>query len=214
MVDFVNAKRGRTMTQTVENAVKNRIFAHGRGWCFTPKHFLDIGTNDSVRQALSKLQKQKIIRRIAQGLYDYPKEHKTLGIIPPNVDAVAKAIAEKNGAKIQPAGAYAANLIGLSEQVPGKVVFLTDGPPKKLRIGKLEIAFKQATVKNMFAASSKEILVVQALKFIGKDHIGQAEIQTIKAFLKETPRSEFERNLKFAPQWIRKILFDAMGDEL
>jgi hypothetical protein len=202
------------MSQTVENAVKNKIISQGRGWCFTPKHFLGIGSYASVRKALSELQKEKMIRRITQGLYDYPREHKTLGTIPPNIEAVARAIAEKNGAKIQPSGAYAANLIGISEQVPGRVIFLTDGPPKKLKIGKLEIIFKQATVKNMFAAGSKESLLVQALKFIGKDHIDQNTIQTVKKFLHGTNRREFEKNLQFAPQWIRQILFDIMKDDL
>ena len=202
------------MLQGIENTVKNRIFGHGRGWCFTPKHFLDLGNDVSVRQALSHLQKKNVIRRVAQGLYDYPREHKTLGTIPPNIDAVAKAIAEKNGAKIQPSGAYAANLIGLSEQVPGRVVFLTDGPPKKLKVGKLEISFKQATVKNMYAAGSKEALVIQAFKYIGEDHIDQRILQKTKKFIKGAGQSEFENNLKFAPQWIRSILFNLMKGEL
>jgi hypothetical protein len=200
--------------QTIENAVRSRVFGHGRGWCFTPKHFLDLGNDTSIRKALSLLQKQKVIRRIAQGLYDYTREHETLGMVSPNIDAVAKAIAEKNGAKIQPSGAYAANLIGLSEQVPGRVVFLTDGPPKKLKIGKLEINFKQATVKNMFAAGSREALVIQALKFMGKEHIDDIILRTTKKFLKRSNRKEFEKNMQFAPQWIRSLLFDLMEKEL
>ena len=213
MVDYVK-RIDKFMSHTVENAVKNKILGHGRGWCFTVKHFLGIGSNISIRKALSDLQHVKLIRRISQGLYDYPRVHKTLGIIPPNIEAVAKAVAEKNGAKIQPAGAYAANLIGISEQVPGKVVFLTDGPPKKLRIGNLEIIFKQATVKSMFASGSKEALVVQALKFIGKNNIDQSAIQAAKKFLHGSNRKEFERNLQFAPQWVRQILFETMKEIL
>jgi len=194
--------------------MKNRILSHGKGWCFTPKHFLDLGNDTSVRKFLSLLQKQGFIRRLAQGLYDFPREHDVLGRIPPNIDAVVKAIAEKNGAKTQPTGAYAANLIGISDQVPGRVVFLTDGPPKKLKIGKLEIVFKQATVKNMFATGSREALVIQALKFMGKDQIDEIALQTAKNFLKASKRREFEKNIKFAPQWIRSILLELMQDEL
>ena len=208
MVSFVKGIEAIRVTQSVESKVKKAIVGHGRGWCFTPKHFLDIGSDASVRKALSELQKQKVIRRIAQGLYDYPREHKVLGVVAPNIDVVAKAIAEKNGAKIQPSGAYAANLIGLSEQVPGRVVFLTDGPPKKLKIGKLEILFKQATVKNMYAAGTKEALVIQAFKFMGRDHIDSKMLQTTKRFLKGVKRVDLEKNIKFAPDWIRSILFD------
>lgn len=98
----------------------------------------------SVRSALSRLQRDKVIRRLTQGLYEYPREHEALGILPPQVEVVGKAIAEKNGIRMQPAGAYAANLVGLSEQVPGRIDFLTNGPSKKVKIGKLEIIFRTA----------------------------------------------------------------------
>lgn len=202
------------MTQPIDIKVKNRIIKHGPGWVFTPKHFLDLGSPVNVRQILFRLEKKKVVRRIAQGLYDYPIEHKTLGKVPPNIDAVAQAIAEKNGAKVQASGAYAANRTGLSEQVPARAVFLTDGPPKTLKLGKLEIVFKQTTVKNMAAAGSKEAMLVQALKHMGKDHIDERMLQAAKAFLKGTTRREFERNLKFAPQWVRSILFKLMENEL
>ena len=124
------------MTESIVNAVKNRIIEHGRGWCFTPKHFLDLDSDTGVRSALSRLQNVKMIRRLAQGIYDYPREHQALGPLPPKVEDIAKAIAEKNGIRFQPTGAYASNLIGLSEQVPGRIVFLTNGSSKKFKIGK------------------------------------------------------------------------------
>jgi Family of unknown function (DUF6088) len=73
------------MSQSIEAAVKNRITDHGRGWCFTPMHFSDLGSDASIRKALSQLQKQNIIRRLAQGVYDYPKMHDLLGLIPPDL---------------------------------------------------------------------------------------------------------------------------------
>ncbi len=105
------------MMQPIIIAVKNRIIGHGRGWCFTAKHFLDLDSETGVRTALFRLQRDNMIRRLTQGLYEYPRQHKSLGVLPPQVDEVAKAIAEKNGIRIQPSGAYAANLVGLSEQV-------------------------------------------------------------------------------------------------
>lgn len=202
------------MAQYIVNAVKSKIYGHGRGWVFTPQHFADLGSDTGVRTALSRLQKEKVIRRVAQGIYDYPRTHKTLGILSPSVDAIAKAFAEKNGAQIQASGAYAANLIGLSEQVPGRVIFLTDGPTGKLKVGKLEISFKKTTVRNMFAAGSQEALVIQAYKFMKEKNINQIMLETTKKFLKGTTRSKFEKNLKLAPHWIRAILFELMENEL
>ena len=119
------------MRHSIESIVKNRIIEHGRGWCFTPMHFADLGSDASIRKAFSQLQKQKFIRRLAQGVYDYPKIHEILGVIPPDLNEVAKAIAEKDRVQIQPAGAHAANLVGLSMQVPGRVIFLTEGSIQK-----------------------------------------------------------------------------------
>lgn len=150
--------------------MKNRILSHGQGWCFTPKHFIDLDDDTSVRKFLSLLQKQGFIRRLAQGLYDLPREHEVLGKVPPNIDDIAKAIAEKNGAKIQPAGAYATNLIGISDQVPGRVIFLTDGqtllfdyPTQTSKGGYIEPSVKTANHekvgKILTVAETQKVLV-------------------------------------------------------
>ncbi len=199
------------MGQSIEIAVKNRIIDHGRGWCFTPVHFSDLGSDASIRKALSQLQKQNVIRRLAQGIYDYPKTHDLLGLIPPDLNEVAKAIAEKNGVQIQPAGAYAANLVGLSVQVPGRIIFLTEGPSRKVKIGNQEIIFKKATKKVMSSAGTREGLLIQALKNLGKDHINQIARAQISKFLKGSSEKEVRQNMKFAPAWIRALIFEIMG---
>jgi len=200
------------MPQSVVNAVKNRILGHGRGWCFTPRHFLDLDSDTGVRSALSRLQRDKMIRRLAQGLYEYPREHDVLGVLPPQVEEIAKAIAEKNGLRIQPSGAYAANIVGLSEQVPGRVIFLTNGPAKKLKIGKLEIVFRTAREKTL-QASGKVGLVIQALKNLGKEHVDDVARARVKRFLKDTSSQEIKKNLKYAPQWVRQIILELTENE-
>jgi hypothetical protein len=199
------------MRQSIEIAVKNRIIEQGRGWCFTPMHFSDLGSDTSIRKALSQLQKQNIIRRLAQGVYDYPKIHDLLGTIPPDLNEVAKAIAEKNGVQIQPAGAHAANLVGLSLQVPGRVMFLTEGPSRKVKIGNQEIIFKKTTKKIMSSAGTREGLLIQALKNLGKDHIDQVARAQVSKFLKDSKENEIRQNMKFAPAWIRSLFFEIMG---
>lgn len=194
----------------IEVMIKNRIIAHGRGWCFTSMDFLDMGSDASIRKALSNLQKQKIIRRLAQGIYDYPKIHDQLGTIPPDLNEVAKAIAEKNGVQIQPAGAHAANLVGLSSQVPGRLIFLTEGPSRKVKIGNQEIIFRKATKKNMSSAGTREGLLIQALKNLGKDNIDKITRVRVAKFLKNSSEKEIRQNLKFAPAWIRNLVFEIL----
>lgn len=198
------------MRHSAEAAIKNRITEHGAGWCFTPFHFSDLENDTSIRKALSQLEKQKFIRRLARGLYDYPQKHNTLGIIPPDLNKVAKAIAEKNGVVIQPAGAHAANLVGLSTQVPGRIIFLTEGASKKVKIGNQEIIFKKTTKKNMLSAGTREGLLIQALKNLGKDHIDQKARIQIAKFLEDSPKEEIKKNMKFAPAWIRTLVFEIL----
>jgi len=198
------------MRLSIEDSIKKRIVERGRGWCFTSMNFFDLGNNPSIRKALSSLQEQKIIRRLAQGIYDYPKIHDVLGIIPPDLNEVAKVIAEKNGVQIQPAGAHAANLVGLSGQVPGRIIFLTEGPSRKVKISDQEIVFKKTTKKIMSSAGTREGLLIQALKNLGKAHIDQIARMRIAKFLKDSSEKEIRSNTKFAPAWIKKLIFEIM----
>jgi hypothetical protein len=205
---------GLKMSQTVENAIKSKIYGHGRGWAFTPKDFSGLGSSEAIRLSLFNLEKQKFIRRVIRGVYDYPKQHNLLGLLSPDIDAVVNALAEKNGFKVQPTGAYAANALGLSDQVPGQAVFLTDGRSKKFKLGKLQIILKYTSLKNMHAAGTREAMVIQALKFMQQDHVDEVMLLKIKKHLTGSTRTQFERNLKYAPEWIRTTLFKLMEGEL
>jgi len=111
------------MSQSIDSKVLSRIYGKKRGWVFTPIHFFDLGNRTAIDQSLGRLAKFGTIRRLARGLYDYPEKHTTLGYLPPNYERIAQALAGRDSLKIQPSGAYAANLLGLSEQVPAKIVF-------------------------------------------------------------------------------------------
>src|SRR5208282_6461308 len=117
-------KRQPKSTQVIEPKARAIIFGHGRGWVFTPRDLTQLGDPRSVGMALTRLSRKGTIRQLARGLYDYPIDHPTLGRIPPSADAIAKALAARDETRLQPAGAYAANILGLSEQVPTRVVFL------------------------------------------------------------------------------------------
>ena len=194
------------MAQSIENKIKNRIYGKGRGWVFTSNHFIGLGSDEAIRKSLSRLENEGFIRRLAQGLYDYPESHKTLGFIPPDVAKVGKAMAEKYSTAIQPSGAYAANLLGLSEQVPAKIVFLTDGASKTIKVGKQEIIFKKTTPKNMKTAGTITGLVLQALRYIGKDNVTEEIIRKLRLRLTAEDRKRLKLDRQLVPVWIRKII--------
>jgi len=126
-----------------------------------------MGSTESVRIALFRLVKKKTIRRLANGLYDYPREHEQLGLLSPSPDAIARALAHRDAIRVQPTGAYAANLLGLSEQVPAKVVHLTEGSTRRVKLDSREIRFKRTTPRNMVTAGRIGGTVIQALSYIG-----------------------------------------------
>ncbi len=156
--------------------------------------------------ALTRLTRKGIIRQLARGLYDYPIEHPTLGRIPPSADAIAKALTERDATRVQPAGAYAANVLGLSEQVPTRVVFLTDGPSRRIRIGQREIVLKHTTLRNMATAGRKSGTIIQALRYIGRRNVDDRVLRIIDRKLSAEERAQLAKDLAYAPGWIADLL--------
>ena len=156
-------------------------------------------------KALSRLTARGIIRRLARGLYEYPREHPELGTLSPNLEKVAKALAGKHRIRLQPAGAYAANLLGLSEQVPAKIVFLTDGPSRTVKIGRQEIHLRRTTPRNMAAAGRLSGLLMQAFRSLGREHIAQQRLAYLKRTLPARERKQLIKDLQLAPTWMHRF---------
>ena len=192
--------------QAIANKIVSRIYGNGRGWCFTPKEFADLGSTESVRIALFRLVKKKTIRRLAKGLYDYPLEHEQLGLLSPSPDAVARALAYRDAIRIQPTGAYATNLLGLSEQVPAKIVYLTDGRARRVKLGGREIRLKHTTPRNMTTAGRISGTVIQALSFIGKDRLTTVHVETLRRKLSADDKKCLSNDRIHAPSWRDKWL--------
>jgi len=191
--------------QSVTNKILSRIYGKKRGWVFTPGHFRDLGNDLSIRKALQTLTDREQIQRLARGLYQYPKEHPKLGVLAPTPEQIARALAGKDNLRIQPSGDYAANLLGLTDQVPAKVVFLTDGTKREIKVGHQEIILKQTTPKNMATAGRISGLVIQALRALGKDHVDDQLIATLANRLSADDRRHLMNDIRYAPAWIGAI---------
>jgi uncharacterized protein DUF6088 len=192
------------MLQVVQIKVLDRIYGKGRGWVFTPKRFLDLGSRDAVDQALFRLSQQGTIRKLSRGLYDYPKQHPQLGLLSPDPDAVAKALSEKHEIRLQPSGAFAVNRLGLSQQVPAKMVYLTDGPEKSVKVRDQTIQLRRTTPKNMATAGSISGLVIQAFRYLGKEGITSSHIATLRRVLSADDRKRLWRDRIYAPAWMHR----------
>ena len=171
-----------------------------------PTDFLDLGSRQAIDLALHRLVSKGTIRRLARGIYDYPKMHPVLGPLLPPPEGIAKAIAGRQQARLQPAGAYAANLLGLSEQVPAKVVFLTDALSRTVQIGSMMIQLRQTTPRNMATAGRLSGLAIQAMHHLGKAYVTPDRIAHLKRTLPADKRQALIKDIKFAPAWMHSIL--------
>ena len=190
-----------------EKQIIARIRAHGRGFVFTTKLFSAFTDESaSIRTALTRLVQKKSIRRLAQGLYDLPEVHPKLGLIMPTIEKVIEAIKTSDAIEVQPTGAYAANLLGLSTQIPMKIELYTNGPKKKIQFGNQEILLKPTTPKNMIGAGKKAGLILHALRQIGKDNISIEMIEQIKSQIEEKDIKHIKKQIQFAPVWIAKVM--------
>ena len=192
--------------QSIDNKIINRIYGHGKGWAFTPAHFSDLGSRDAVASALKRYRQSGLIRQLARGLYDYPRTDPELGVMSPSPDAVARALAGRDVVRLQPSGAYAANLLGLSTQVPMKIVYLTDGRSRTVQIGKQKIILKQTTPRNMAAAGKISGLVIQTFRHLGQKHVDEDTIARLDHRLDADARKQLLKDLRFAPAWIAEIM--------
>ncbi len=188
--------------KTVGDRILAEISRQKKGWCFSQKDFLGIAGRDAIDQSLSRLVRAGSVRRFGWGLYDVPSYSETLKTtLSPDIDQVARAMARKNGWRIQPSGAIAANMLGLSTQVPAKVVYLSDGPSKTLKIGNSIIYFKQTAPKNMTGDESSD-LVIQALKYMGRENVDDAMIDKIRRQLPEKHKRQLLKDARFRTDWI------------
>jgi hypothetical protein len=192
--------------QSIENKMVRRILGMGKGAVFSPGTFLDLGSRRAVDIALHRLVKIGKVRRLTRGLYDYPQHHRVFGVVYPSPEEVAKAIAGKEAVRFQPSGAYAANLLGLSDQVPAKIVFLTEGRAKRVRIGRQEIVLKRTSPRNMATAGRISGLIIQALRYLGRGHVDDQTVAKLKHKLAEADRRALLKDVPYAPAWIGEIM--------
>lgn len=194
------------MRTNTTNAILRKIRAKRRGWVFTPKQFANLGTRAAVDQALSRLSRGGEIRRLARGIYEFPKIHPKIGVLSPSPEAIAQAVAERTGSRIMVSGAKAANLLGLSTQVPLQNLFLTEGPSRTVRIGNQTVSLRHVAPSKMLGAGSEAGIVIQAVRSLGPEGIAETSVRALAARLPLAVKSALKRLAPAAPAWSQPVL--------
>ena len=193
-----------------DNAVRERILGLERGAIFFPSDFDDIATDTAVRQTLSRMVKRSEIIRVSRGIYCYPRSNPALGldIIPPSTEDIAQRIAERDKVKIIPTGDQALNQLGLSTQVPGNAVYITNGARKKINLDKgRSIVFKESNEFRLFDFKSKVMmLAISAMRSIGEARVSDDILSAIRKIVRNVSPEIYRHDIRLAPAWVRKEL--------
>lgn len=183
------------------------------GSVFLPDTFAALGSRSAIDKALQRLVAEGVLRRLSRGLYDKPRHDDLLGTLWPSVETIVKVIAGKDKLRTQPTGVYAANMLGLSEQVPAKVVLLTDGISRTVQAGPMQIRLQRTTPRQMAAAGRLSGLLIQAFKSMGVKHITPAHIERLRKNIPAAERAKVMKDLALAPAWMRPLLRQVAQEE-
>lgn len=197
-------------TQTTEYNILIKIRKAARGTLFFTDDFLSFGSAKAVSKVLERLVISNELQRVARGIYARLASDPYLGLLKPTTEDIAEAIRRRDKARIIPTGSLALNALGLSTQVPINVVYYTDGSARKIELGNQRIVFKKTSPKNLSAIGKISSLVILALKEIGQGNVTEEELKIILSHLKKEDPYRLEHDIKIAPEWIRKIMRQAI----
>lgn len=193
---------------STHSRIEQEIDRYKPGKILFPADFLELGSPEAIHMTLSRLADQKVLTRLGKGIYLKPKEDPLLGPVLPSIEDIAHAIATKEQVIIRPTGSYALNKLGLSTQVPMKVVFLTNGSRRRIRVGKAIITFKPTTPKNLAAKNEIVFLSIQSLIELGEKNTTEKVKLAITNILGHVPPSIIREDARSAPQFACKVLLD------
>jgi hypothetical protein len=196
----------RAVDSSIDAAISRRVRRAKPGSVFTPALFAEEGGRAAVDKALQRLVAREELRRLSRGLYDKPRQDPLLGTLWPSVEAVVSALTGKDRLRLQPTGVYAANLLGLSDQVPARVEFLTDGTSRTVKAGPMHIVLKRTTPRQMAAAGRTSGLVIQALRSLGPEHVTPQRIKKLRRTLPIDQRRALLKDVTLAPGWLQPTL--------
>lgn len=207
----------RLIMNKVPSRIQSRIKARSKlGWVFSPVDFLDVGSRAAVDQALSRMVKAGVVRRLARGLYDVPRFNALLNsYAPPDHNQIIQAISRRDGIRVVNDNVVHANGLGLTNAVPAKLTYLTDGPSKTIKVGGWSMRMKHATPAFMSIATSKSGPVFQALMWLGKDVAKTSNDLPLKIRTKVPVNvmADVKRRANRFPVWMKHVIDNAVAGD-
>lgn len=194
-----------------------QICKFNAGRAFSAFDFLEIAPAATINRSLSRLADDGKIRRIIQGIYDRPEFSALLQeYVAPQMDEVAHALARRFQWTIAPSEDTALNLLHLSTQVPVVWTYVSDGPYRTYHYKNTDISFKHKATREIKNMDRKTLLMIQALRGLGKDNISEESIRILQNSFSQKEKDMILRELRSAPNWIQmeaKKICTSEGDK-
>jgi hypothetical protein len=189
--------------QTVAENILSQTKTLPEGALISAKEFLHLGSRDAVDQALKRLKERKELLPLYRGVYVRPVKTR-FGTRAPAAEKVVERIATTRAETVVAHGAAAANSLGLTTQVPTKLVYLTSGKSRKLKLGAQVVEMKHAP-QWMLLPSQRAGEAVRALAWIGEHRAAEALTQ-LKHKLPPSTVEELIAVRPALPAWMSKSI--------
>lgn len=210
-------------TPVIKSQIADRISHAPTAKVWTPVDFLDLGSRDSVDKSLQRMVASNDLRRIDRGLYDQPRINSLTGqLAAPDYRSVIDAVGRRDQVRLLIDGITAANDLGLTNAVPGKVIVHTDGRLRSIQLGNLTIQFKLTAPSRLYWAGRPAMRIVQALYWLRdglktgiQDDQGVIEAKLIRQLqdpvLGEICRDDLRAGLHTMPSWMQRWIRDLLA---
>lgn len=171
--------------------------------------YTDLGAAETIRKILHEATISGLLEKAGHGIYFKPKVSR-FGKVPVPLEKIAREIADRDNCDILPSGSTAANLLGLSTQVPMNLSYITTGSTRTINIGERKISFRHASPKNFAARGKVMPLLIQGIREIGEENISGTEFEAIRRFLEKQQDPYIKEDLPLAPAWIQRVITKLM----
>jgi hypothetical protein len=173
------------------------------------RSLLHLGNRAAVDQALSRLARREQLIRVGRGLYVFSVMGR-YGPRAPFIEQVVEALSVQRGEVIVSNTAAAANALGLTTQVPVRLIYLTSGRSRKFDLEGQVAELRHAPRWQLTLASHPAGRVIRALAYIGPEKA----VATLRSLKKKLPPEVFSELVAAAPQlptWLVQSIGEVAG---
>lgn len=187
--------------------IKKRIDNMAFGDIMMTSDFADLSSITTVRKCLGRYTEEGIVRRVFDGVYEKPKYSKLLKeYMPTDPEKVAYALARVYHWTIAPCGDIVLNKLGLTTQVPSVWSYVSDGPYRNYEWDNIQLKFKHKANREISMLSHLTILVVEAIRTLGKERITADIIVKLQNKLSDSDKEIILIEASSCSEWIYEII--------